>query len=311
MNEPKISIITPSYNQAEYLEKTIKSVLDQNYSNLEYIIIDGASDDNSCDIIKKCKNRLHYWISEEDEGHGHALNKGFDRSTGEIMAWINSSDKYVPWTFQVVADIFEAYPHIEWITGRPTLWNSDGLMVSSGSADITKNMYDFLLGDYEWIQQESVFWRRSLWEKSGGQINPSYELMVDGELWTRFFLHADLYAVHTVLCGYRLHEDARSARYKDKCHKEMEQAIADMLNNASSDVQDCYHHFKKTKEYIEICEQSPFLKGIPVEKICRRILYPQSFEQVDYPFIYYDDLRQKWNLKSYPFTLDKNLPILI
>ena len=159
---PKISIVTPSHNQGQLIEETIRSVLSQEYPNLEYIIIDGASTDNSVEIIKKYEQHLAYWVSEPDEGHAHALNKGFSRATGEIMAWINSDDKYLPWTFSVVAEVFNTHKDIEWITGYHSLWDIYGRQVKALA--VYKNIYDFLLGRYDWIQQESVFWRRSLWE---------------------------------------------------------------------------------------------------------------------------------------------------
>jgi glycosyltransferase involved in cell wall biosynthesis len=166
MSLPKISIVTPSYNQGRFLEETILSVLDQGYPDLEYVLIDGGSGDDSVDIIKKYQQNLHYWVSEKDEGHGHAINKGFSRTTGEIMAWINSDDKYTPWSFKVVSEIFTQFPHVMWIVGFNSWWNSDGAM--TGAARIQKKIYDYLLGNYAWIQQESVFWRRSLWDKVGG-----------------------------------------------------------------------------------------------------------------------------------------------
>lgn len=303
MHKPKISIVTPSYNQGIYLEETIQSVLNQNYPNLEYIVIDGGSNDSSCEVIKKYENQLDYWISEEDEGHGHALNKGFEKSTGEIMAWINSSDKYVPWTFQVVADIFATHPHVDWIMGRPSWWNCDGLMTNISNDLTTKNIYNFLLGDYKWIQQESVFWRKSLWEKSGAYIDQSYDFMVDGELWTRFFLHADIYVIDTVLGGYRLHSGARSADYTYECCAEMEKAISKMLKNASSTVQDYSNKFKNVKKYRAFCEENLLFKKIPIEKIFRRLIYAQEFAQVSHKFIRYYLPDQTWQEGTYPFTL--------
>ena len=234
MNKPKISIVTPSFNQGMFLEETIKSVLDQNYENLEYVIIDGGSTDNSLDIIKKYEHKLHKWISEEDEGHGHALNKGFSYTTGDIMAWINSDDKYTPWSFRSVAEIFTQFPHVTWISGFNTLWSSTGAMISVNRRP--KNIYDYLLGKFEWIQQESVFWRRSLWEKAGGYINQQYSLMVDGELWTRFFLHADLYSVDCVLAGYRMHPANRAHMNYDDCIMEMKQAIEVMRKNCPQNI---------------------------------------------------------------------------
>src|SRR5215470_7311361 len=112
MARPRISIVTPSFNQARFLEATIRSVLDQRYDNLEYIVVDGGSTDGSVEIIKRYADRLAFWCSEADGGHGNALNKGLRRATGEIMAWLNSDDIYWPWTLAAVAEIFEAHPDV-------------------------------------------------------------------------------------------------------------------------------------------------------------------------------------------------------
>ena len=163
MGLPKISIVTPSFNQSRYLEDTIVSVLDQNYPNLEYVIIDGGSNDGSTEIIRRYENHLHYWVSEKDKGHGNAINKGFSHTSGEIMGWINSDDKYTPWSLEVIAEIFTLFPHVDWIVGYNSWWNEKGAMTSASR--VHKNAVDFLLGNYKWVQQESVFWRRSLWER--------------------------------------------------------------------------------------------------------------------------------------------------
>ena len=115
MNQPapRISVVTPSFNQSAFLEETLRSVLDQGYPNLEYIVIDGGSTDASADIIRKHAGRITCWVSEKDQGQYDAINKGFARSTGEIMAWLNSDDKYLPWTFSVVGEIFASRPEVE------------------------------------------------------------------------------------------------------------------------------------------------------------------------------------------------------
>lgn len=253
MIAPKLSIVTPSFNQGEFIEETIQSVLRQNYQNIEYVVIDGGSSDNSVDIIKKYEDKLHFWISERDEGHGHALNKGFSHTSGEIMAWINSDDKYTPWSFNVVAEIFSKFPHVMWIVGFNSWWNSTGAMTTASRCP--KNIFDFLLGNYGWIQQESVFWRRELWEKAGGYINQNYKLMVDGELWTRFFLHEELYSVDCILSGYRMHNNNRAKLHSSNCLEEMNIAISLMKSKCSINTIDSYGKIK----LLEKIKKFPFI----------------------------------------------------
>ena len=223
---PKISIVTPCRNHAPFIRETIESILSQDYPNLEYIVIDGGSTDGSAEIIREYESHLTYFVSEPDTGHGNALNKGFARSSGEIMAWLNSDDKYMPKSLQTVADIFDQHSDVDWLTGTNGWWNDRGVMIRS--ANNYKNAVDFIRGDFTWIQQESTFWRRRLWQMAGGAINEQYKLMVDGELWTRFFLHAELYHAHCILSGYRSHGDNRALHNYDTCLSEMRQAINDL-----------------------------------------------------------------------------------
>ena len=155
---PRISIVTPSYNQGQFIEETIRSVLQQGYPNLEYIIIDGGSTDNSVEIIKKYEEYLTYWVSEPDDGQYDAINKGFSRATGEIMAWLNSDDMYVPWTFKTVAEIFDKFEFVNWITGIPTAYTIHGSMVVGGSGRYYIYSRDFIRRGFygtigPWIQQ--------------------------------------------------------------------------------------------------------------------------------------------------------------
>lgn len=203
MTYPKISIVTVSYNQATYLETTIKSVLEQNYPNLEYIIIDGGSTDGSLEIIKKYAHALAYYESAKDNGMYDALNKGFSRATGDIMAWINSDDMYISNAFFVVAELFSKFQNINWLSGTPVGLDENNRIISIGS--IRKwSKYNYYLRDYRWIQQESVFWRKSLWLKAGGKIDDSLKLAGDFELWLRFFSHEKLYTVNAPLGCFRL-----------------------------------------------------------------------------------------------------------
>jgi glycosyltransferase involved in cell wall biosynthesis len=205
--QPRISVVTPSFNQGDLIEPTLRSVIDQGYPDLEYVVVDGGSTDGSADIIRGHEADLAWWVSEPDKGHADAINKGFARTSGEIMCWINSSDLYYPWTFETVARIFAQLPEVEWISGVGSMFDVDGGPRMVASASRTFNVYDFLAGDYRWIQQESVFWRRSLWERAGGRLDPTLTRTADFDLWLRFFRLAPLCHVQTVLGGFRVHGD--------------------------------------------------------------------------------------------------------
>lgn len=231
--QPKISIITVNLNNARFLEETILSVLNQQYPNLEYIVIDGGSTDGSTEIIKKYENRIAYWESEKDAGYGFALQKGFSRSTGEIMAWLNSDDVYLPGCLFTVAETFKNNPHAKWITGYPSWCNEKSFHLGEMPATAETKPYwvrrydlyqkyarwsriRYLGGDFLAIQQESTFWKRALWEKSGGSINTGYPLAADTELWCRFFRHEALYSLNATLAAFRI----GSEKQLTKLHRE-------------------------------------------------------------------------------------------
>jgi len=214
VSSPSISIVTPSLNQAEYLEETLTSVLDQGFESLEYVVVDGGSTDGSIAIIKRHADRLSFWVSEPDRGHADAINKGFGHTTGEIMAWINSSDVYLPWTLRTVAAVFRDVPEAQWVMGVPAYW-SDARAVTDINP-ILRNRYDFLASHRCTLQQESVFWRRPLWDACGGHVSEDMKLACDHELWMRFGQNAPLYHVDSVLAAFRPHLDRRgSAQRKE------------------------------------------------------------------------------------------------
>lgn len=231
---PTISIVTPSYNQAQFLEETLQSVLMQGYPKLEYVVVDGGSSDGSVEVIQRYENRLSHWVSEPDNGQYEAINKGFAHTTGEVMGWLNSDDKYTPWTLSVVGEIFASFPNIEWITSvHPISWNQYGQAVA---VDFTGGFSQpsFLRGGNfpaqgsygrRWIQQESTFWRRSLWNRAGGRLDTSLDVAADFELWARFFDHAELVGVAALLGGFRSHGTQKSVLYRDRYMSEAEQVL--------------------------------------------------------------------------------------
>ena len=235
MDHPKISIVTPSLNQGEFLERTIRSVLDQNYPNLEYIIIDGGSTDNSIEIIKKYEKHLKYWVSEPDSGMYDALRKGFEKSTGELIAWNNSDEMYQAGSFFTVAEIFSTLNEVNWLQGQPTHFDNKGRTVAV--LLLRKwSKYNFYSGDFKWIQQESTFWRRSLWEKAGSRINTELKYAGDLELWLRFFRHEKLFVTSALIGGFRIRNaDQLSLTNFDAYINEAEKCIAlEKLNDLDS-----------------------------------------------------------------------------
>lgn len=224
---PKISIVTPSFNQAEFLEECIDSILGQGYPNLEYVIMDGGSADNSVEIIKKYEKHLTFWQSKPDGGQYAAINAGFAKTSGEIMAWLNSDDKYHAHAFHTVACLFQTPEKPEWITGRQSFWNRQGDPDGISSEVHTFSRADFLAKKYSspFIQQESTFWRRSLWERSGGCLQEQLGYAADLELWLRFFRHAELHSADVLIGGYRRHGNQKAVLGLDRYLAEAEQVV--------------------------------------------------------------------------------------
>jgi len=205
---PRIGIVTPSYNQAEYLPETIESVLAQNYPNLEYIVIDGASTDGSIDIIRRYDAQLAYWCSEPDRGQSDAIMKGFSRFTGELFAWINSDDILLPGCLQTVA---EAYVRQE----KPDIIHTNICYIDSESR-ITRfirvpcqSRFFFSRGVWH-VSAPTVFFKASLFRDVGG-LDFKYHLCMDLDLWVRMMNRgARIGHVEEYLGGFRWHESSKS-----------------------------------------------------------------------------------------------------
>ncbi len=212
---PRIALVTPVLNGVRYIGQTIRSVLAQGYPNLDYFVVDGGSTDGTVEIIRKYENEMSGWISEPDNGMYDAINKGFARTSGEIMGWISGTDQLHVGGLSVVGSVFRTFPEVEWITGRPTIFNDAGVTIQI--LGLTRwSRESFLTDGNAFIQQESTFWRRSLWEKAGGSVDSSRRNASDFELWARFFRHARLYPVDALIGGYRVHGDALGVQQREE-----------------------------------------------------------------------------------------------
>lgn len=206
---PKISIVTPSFNQARFLERTIVSVLSQNYPNLEYIIIDGGSTDGSPSIIKRYERDLAYWASEGDRGQADAINKGFRKSTGEILGWLNSDDTYAPGALRAVGRAFRSRPSMDVLHGNVHVIDAEDNRLGTNRS-VPFSPRACALG-VQTLPQSSVFWRRELFF-AAGLLNPAYHYLLDPELWLRFAARGARFVLtRAVLSNFRDHP------YERKC----------------------------------------------------------------------------------------------
>lgn len=206
---PLVSIVTPSYNQAEFLEETMLSVLSQDYANIEYLVIDGGSSDGSADIIRKCADRLAYWVSEPDRGQAHALQKGFARTSGEIIAFLNSDDAYRPGAVGTAVEALQADPGLALVHG-------DSIYVDAAGREIGRKVGlggDFLsyfLLQFNPISQPSTFLRRSAYDEAGG-VDPTLQLAMDYDLWCRIGLRGmRIRYLPVALSLFRIHGQSKT-----------------------------------------------------------------------------------------------------
>ena len=206
MELPKISIITPSYNQGSFIEETILSVLNQDYPNLEYFIIDGGSSDQTTEVIKKYESRIQHWVSEKDSGQSEAINKGLKFSTGEIVSWLCSDDLYLPGTLHKVAEIFMKNKESVLLHGKAILFDAHGKHEIKGA-----EMKDIHLRYYSVIPfpQPSSFFRKKLIDEQG-LLREDLHFSMDFDLLIRAALNYEITPVEEVLSKYRLHEASKT-----------------------------------------------------------------------------------------------------
>jgi len=203
---PLVSIVTPSYNQARFLEQTIQSVLCQTYPNIEYAIVDGNSTDGSLKIIQKYKKQLAWFVSEKDRGQAEAINKGFKRVKGEFIAWLNSDDLFLPGAVEAAVRILSEYPNAAFVHGDVLAVDADGRVLNKigykdwGLSDLMK---------FRIIGQPAVFMRKSMLEKAGF-LDPSYHLLLDHQLWLRLGQWGEMLYIREPWSMARFHENAKN-----------------------------------------------------------------------------------------------------
>jgi glycosyltransferase involved in cell wall biosynthesis len=215
---PLVSIVTPSFNQVDYLEAAIRSVLAQDYPRLEYIVIDGGSADGSHEILRRYSDSLAHWSSEPDSGQTEAINKGFARAHGEILAWLNSDDVYRPGAVREAVEFLSRHPEVGMVYGDADYVDETGATVGRFPARPTSPAG--LRRGYVHIPQQASFFRASLW-KVAGPLDPSFYFAMDYDLWVRisalspFRYHPRLWA------SFRLHPEAKTMAAADQCWPEM------------------------------------------------------------------------------------------
>lgn len=217
---PIVTIVTPSYNQARFLEETILSVLDQDYPNIEYLVIDGGSTDGSVEIIRKYEDRLAYWVSERDQGQSHAINKGFQRANGEILAWLNSDDLYCPGAVRTVVDFLLSHGDVALVYGRADLIDSGRAIVHQIPWEdfdlrtcIARHRYP--------IPQPAAFFRRET-IRQVGLLDQRLHYCLDWDYWIRIALAGlKITRISHTLAQCRLHQDSKTVGDLIRPHEEM------------------------------------------------------------------------------------------
>lgn len=231
MNQLKISIITPSYNQGHFIGETIQSIMDQNYQNIEYLIIDGGSTDNTIDVIKEYESKYPgkiNWVSEKDRGQTHAINKGFAKATGDVICWLNSDDYFAKGIISEVMDIFNNQEDVKWISGDYRIIDADGNPIQSFVMSYKKLLRilpkKFALSIVNYINQPSTFWRKSVIEEIG-ELKEELKYTMDYDFWLRIIHKYPPYILQRIVSYFRIHGDSKGgALYKNQFQEEIETA---------------------------------------------------------------------------------------
>lgn len=218
MNE-LVSIVTPSYNQGKFLAETMRSVLDQDYPHIEYLVIDGGSTDNTVEVIKSFEKRLAYWVSEKDRGQTDAINKGFNRAKGQILAYINSDDTYNPGAVSAAVKYLNEHPEVGVVYSDLNFIDEESRVIGkfpAAQTDLKK-----LRRGYVHVPQPATFFRAEYWQQIG-PLDPTFFFAMDYDLWVRLAGVTKLqYLPGPVWANFRMHADAKTINADDRCWPEM------------------------------------------------------------------------------------------
>lgn len=269
---PKISVITPSYNQGNFIEATIQSVLSQSYPNLEYIIIDGGSTDSTVEIIQKYQSSITYWISEPDRGQSHAINKGFSLATGEIMAWLCADDIYLPNALFTIANHFKAHAEDALIYGDGWKIDKQGNVIQKFICPAATTLDELCRWCY--VFTPGTFWRQSLWQKVGGLVNENLNYTMDWDLIIRMARECMPTKIDGDITAVRVHDQSKTnmgvcGETKYKKQRDSEVVALSRKHAGFCCFNSIAYEFKKIAEMTDSLDKLP---KIPF-KILYRILY--------------------------------------
>jgi glycosyltransferase involved in cell wall biosynthesis len=216
---PLVSIITPSFNQASYIQATIQSVLKQDYPRIEYIVVDGGSTDGTADIIRKYEDKIAWWVSEKDQGQTEAINKGFAHATGDILAWLNSDDTYEPGAVSAAVKYLQEHPEVAMVYADCNFIDQHGRVIGQFASRQTD--YRKLRRGYVHIPQQTMFFRAKYW-KELGPLDPSFYFAMDYDLWVRIAKHAQIkYLPGRTWANFRIHTSSKTNVNDERGWKEM------------------------------------------------------------------------------------------
>jgi glycosyltransferase involved in cell wall biosynthesis len=284
MTYPKISIIIHCFNRENYIRETLDSILQQEYPNLELIVIDDGSTDKSWEIIKSYGSKISYMehLQGSRTSPVPALNIGFSKATGDILMWLNTKNILLHKSLFIIGEVFTTLPQVEWMTGLASM--IDDRSLSLRILSVYRNKYDFLAGKWEVIQQESTCWRRSLWEKTGGSMDSHFEWAFDIALWVKFFKVAPLYQINTIIGAYRETATSQSIQNRSVFLSHVHEALKEQWTGITAKERMLYYLYR-------LCYAL---------RIFLRIIPDSIFGKIPFLHIYgasivrYSKIKEKW-----------------